>query len=180
MKLIETELPEIKIIEQNVFNDERGFFFESFNLRNFNSLMRKNYDFVQDNISFSKKGTLRGLHAQSAPFSQGKLIKVLNGGIFDVAVDIRPNSHSFGKYVSVLLTSKNFRQLWVPEGFAHGFLALEENTLIEYKTTNYYSKDNELIYKWDDPYFNINWPKLDLPFLISNKDNCAPYLTDKV
>lgn len=171
MKIINTKIPDVKIIEPKVFADERGFFFESFNLQQFESAIGYSVDFVQDNHSKSSKGVLRGLHYQSSPHAQGKLVRCVLGDVFDVAVDIRKNSITFGQWVGVHLSAENKRQLWIPEGFAHGFLTLSETAEFLYKTTHYYHKQSEGSIVWNDPQLNIQWPILDVQ--ISEKDKQA-------
>lgn len=174
MKVIDTLLPEVKIIEPTVFEDERGYFFESFNGKKFNDLVGVDVTFVQDNQSKSTKGVLRGLHYQIAPQAQGKLVRVLNGKVFDVAVDIRNSSPMFGKWVGVELSSENKRQLWIPEGFAHGFLTLSETAEIHYKTTNYYNSEKERSIRWNDPVIGIEWEN-NGNVLLSSKDKVASF-----
>jgi len=169
MKIQDSKLPEVKIIEPVIFKDDRGYFFESFNQNNFNHLLKANLSFVQDNQSYSKYGVLRGLHYQTEPFSQGKLVRVIYGEIFDVAVDIRKDSETYGRWVGEILSSNNFKQLWIPEGFAHGFLTLSNTAIVSYKTTNYYSKDHEINIRFDT--FNIDWPKLNINYILSTKDS---------
>lgn len=180
MKLTQTAIPDVVLIEPNVFADERGWFMESFNEQRFHQELIKiglptPRPFVQDNHSCSGKGVLRGLHYQLAPHAQGKLVRVTQGAAFDVAVDIRKDSPTFGKWVSAELTSKNNHMLWIPEGFAHGFLALEDNTQFLYKTTDYYACDYERSIRWDDKVINISWPNVD-SFIVSEKDKAAPNL----
>jgi len=163
MKIIRTEIPDVVIIEPTLFSDERGWFMESFNEKKFSDELRAlglpvPGHFTQDNQSCSKKGVLRGLHFQNAPYAQGKLVRVTQGLAYDVAVDIRPDSATFGMWVGVELTGLNNRQLWIPEGFAHGFVALEENTHFLYKTTGSYNRESEGAIRWDDPDLAINWP----------------------
>lgn len=179
MKLTQTSIPDVVIIEPTVYEDERGWFMESFNEKNFHQQLIAldlpvPAPFVQDNHSCSHKHVLRGLHYQEAPYAQGKLVRVTQGAAFDVAVDIRPESESFGRYVSLELSASNCRILWIPEGFAHGFLALTDNTHFLYKTTNYYSKTHERSVLWCDPEININWPAGS--YLINEKDCSAPAL----
>ena len=157
MRTNQTAIPEVVILEPKVFGDDRGFFFESFNEKNFKELIGFAPKFVQDNHSRSSKGVLRGLHYQIKQ-SQGKLVRVVEGEVFDVAVDLRRSSPTFGKWVGVNLSSKNKRQLWVPEGFGHGFLVLSDVAEFLYKTTDYYSPDNERSIRWDDPDISIDWP----------------------
>lgn len=164
-------IPEVVLIKPDIFNDKRGFFYESFNSKLFNDFIGSNINFVQDNISFSSKGVVRGLHAQRSPYAQGKLVQVLNGEIFDVAVDIRADSPTFNKWVGVKLCSTEKNQLWIPEGFAHGFMALSEDVLFHYKVTNFYSKKDEIYFNWKSNEFNIQWPELDEKITTSFKDS---------
>lgn len=172
MKVIGTDIPDVKIIEPDVFTDERGWFTESWQQSKFNSLVA-NYNFVQDNHSVSSKGVLRGLHYQLPPYEQGKLVRVVKGSAFDVAVDIRPDSPTYGQHVSVVLSEQNKRMLWIPPGFAHGFVALEDDTHFLYKATNLYNKDSERAYKWSSPALSIQWPLSD-QLKINEKDAQAP------
>lgn len=172
MKVINTDIPDVKIIEPDVFTDERGWFIESWQQSKFDSLIGA-YNFVQDNHSVSSKGVLRGLHYQLPPHEQAKLVRVVKGSAFDVAVDIRPNSPTYGQHVSVVLSEQNKRMLWIPPGFAHGFVALEDDTHFLYKTTNLYNKDSERSYKWSSPELLIEWP-LSEQLQISEKDAQAP------
>jgi dTDP-4-dehydrorhamnose 3,5-epimerase len=169
-------IPEVVLFEPRVFPDARGAFFESFNARAFAAATGLDAAFVQDNHSVSQKGVLRGLHYQLAPHAQGKLVRVVRGAAFDVAVDIRRGSPSFGRWVGETLTADNRRQLWVPAGFAHGFLALEDGTEFLYKTTDFYDKASERAIRWDDPALGIDWPMRDV--LVSDKDAAAPALAD--
>ena len=174
MKVTPLKISDVKLIEPDIFQDQRGFFFESFNQKKFNQAIGEEITFVQDKHSKSKKGVLRGLHYQKSPFSQGKLIRVICGEIFDIALDIRKDSPSFGKWVSQILSAENKKQLWIPEGFAHGFLALSDGVEMIYKTTNFYSKAHEATIKYNDQQFKINWPKNTQYFLSSsdlNADN---------
>lgn len=172
MKVIDTEIADVKIIEPAVFNDERGWFTESWQQQKFSQLVA-DVSFVQDNHSVSAKGVLRGLHYQVAPYEQGKLVRVVKGRAFDVAVDIRPASPTYGKHVAIELSESNKKMLWVPPGFAHGFIALEDDTHFLYKTTNFYNKSCERSLKWSSPLLDINWPLL--PTLnINEKDDMAP------
>tara|TARA_B100000035_G_scaffold315305_1_gene335103 strand:- start:33446 stop:33970 length:525 start_codon:yes stop_codon:yes gene_type:complete len=170
MKVTPLKIPDVKLIEPDVFKDERGFFYESFNQRKFNRLIGQDITFVQDNHSKSSKGVLRGLHYQEKPFAQGKLLRVIVGEIFDVVVDIRKESSTYGQWISEIISSEKHNQIWIPEGFAHGFVALKDNTHVLYKTTNFYSKDHEKTIHWSKNEFNIIWPK-DLLFSISKKDS---------
>jgi dTDP-4-dehydrorhamnose 3,5-epimerase len=169
MKVIETLLSEVKIIEPQLFNDSRGSFHESFNQQRFDQLVQKDVRFVQDNHSVSTKGVIRGLHYQISPFAQGKLVRVVSGAVFDVAVDMRPDSMSFGKWVGVELSGDNNRQLWIPEGYAHGFQVISDSAVFLYKTTNFYSPEHERCIRWDDPTLSIDWPIKDKA-LVSVKD----------
>ena len=158
MQISETKFKDVKIFEPNILSDERGFFFESFNHNQFKNLLGNEVKFVQDNHSKSKKNVLRGLHYQLPPYAQGKLIRVISGEIFDVAVDIRKSSHSFGQWIGETLSSSNKKQLWIPEGFAHGFLILSKNAEIIYKTNNYYNSSAERQIRWNDSELSIKWP----------------------
>ena len=180
MKFIPTELTGVIIIEPDVYEDERGWFMESFNQRKFEEGLQRlglplPDPFVQDNQSSSRKGVLRGLHYQMEPIAQGKLVSVVEGAAFDVAVDIRPDSPNYGKWVGLELNAANKKMLWIPVGFAHGFLALEENTKFCYKTTNYYNKDSERSVLWCDNSLGIDWPDLG-GCLLNEKDQAAPVL----
>jgi dTDP-4-dehydrorhamnose 3,5-epimerase len=169
MKATRLEIPEVILFEPKVFGDERGFFYESFNQQKFNELSGLNVQFVQDNHSKSQKGVLRGLHYQLPPKAQGKLVRVVQGEVFDVAVDIRKDSPTFGKWVSAILSAENKQQLWIPEGFAHGFLTLSETAEFLYKTTDYYAPEMERCIVWDDKNLSIKWPILG-KLIVSEKD----------
>ena len=171
MNVIATEIPDVKIFEPKVFGDERGFFFESFNHKMFEQVIGRKLNFVQDNHSKSIKNVLRGLHYQLPPMAQGKLVRVVQGEVFDVAVDIRKSSATFGKWVGVNLSAENKRQLWIPEGFAHGFLTLSETAEFLYKTTNYYSPEHDRSIIWNDSDIGIAWPTVDV--VVSLKDQKA-------
>jgi dTDP-4-dehydrorhamnose 3,5-epimerase len=158
MIAIPTAIPDVLIIEPKVFGDDRGFFFESFNQRAFEDVLGRKVTFVQDNHSKSKKGVLRGLHYQMPPKAQGKLVRVVQGEVFDVAVDIRKSSPTFGHWVGEILSAANKRQIWIPEGFAHGFVVLSETAEFLYKTTDYYAPEYERSLLWNDPVLGINWP----------------------
>ena len=168
MKIQATKIPEVLLIEPKVFGDERGFFFESFNAREFNEAVGRDVVFVQDNHSCSTKNVLRGLHYQVQQ-TQGKLVRVAEGEVFDVAVDLRRSSPTFGQWVGDTLSAENKKQLWVPEGFAHGFLVLSEKAEFLYKTTDYYAPEHERCIAWDDATLNIDWRLAGLPEL-SKKD----------
>lgn len=170
-------IPDVILLEPKVFRDERGYFFESFNQKVFNDLIGEEITFVQDNQSRSAKNVLRGLHYQTEQL-QGKLIRVIEGEIFDVAVDLRPSSPSFGKWVSVVLSSTNKHQLWVPAGFAHGYLVLSETAEVFYKTTDYYSPTSEKIILWSDPQLSIDWPINHFVPITSEKDKRGVLLKD--
>jgi dTDP-4-dehydrorhamnose 3,5-epimerase len=161
-------IPEVVLLEPKVFGDERGFFFESYNKRTLESLLKRELNFVQDNHSLSAKNVLRGLHYQIKQ-PQGKLVRVIQGEIFDVAVDLRRTSQSFGHWVGETLSSTNKRQLWVPEGFAHGFLVLSETAEVLYKTTDYYAPEQERVVLWSDPNIGIDWPIETKP-IVAKKD----------
>ena len=176
MKVIPTRLAEVLILEPRVFGDERGFFYESFNARAFEEATGVRRDFVQDNHSRSARGVLRGLHYQIEQ-PQGKLVRVVAGEVLDVAVDIRRGSPGFGQWVGVRLSAENKRQLWVPEGFAHGFVVLSEHAEFLYKTTDYYAPAHERCIRWDDPELAIDWQFDGVPQL-SAKDQAAPVLRD--
>ena len=158
MKVTPLKIPDVKLIEPDVFEDERGFFFESFNQQKFNEAIGQDVTFVQDNHSKSSKGVLRGLHYQEAPFEQGKLVRVIAGEVFDVAVDIRKGSPTYGQWVSEILSAENKKQLWIPEGFAHGFLTISSEAEFIYKTTSFYSKIHEVTINYLNNSFDIKWP----------------------
>lgn len=169
MNFIETPIKGLLIIEPKVWRDERGYFFESFNQKTFTEA-GINLDFVQDNQSFSQKGALRGLHAQANPFAQGKLVRVIQGRVLDVAVDIRTNSPTYGQHFSMELSAENFKMFWVPPGFLHGFATLEDETIFTYKVTSLYDKNSELGVMWDDADLNINWGISPEEAIVSEKD----------
>jgi dTDP-4-dehydrorhamnose 3,5-epimerase len=174
MKVTPLSIPDVLLIEPQVFGDDRGFFYESFNQNKFEDAIGKKINFVQDNHSKSIKGVLRGLHYQLTPKAQGKLVRVIQGEVFDVAVDLRQSSPTFGKWVGEILSADNKRQMWIPEGFAHGFLTLSDTAEFLYKTTDFYSPEHERSIIWNDPNINIVWP-LEQVFL-SNKDSKALFL----
>lgn len=171
MQAINTKLPGVLILEPRVFGDDRGFFFESFNARAFAEATGMQCEFVQDNHSRSQRGVLRGLHYQVQQ-AQGKLVRVSAGEVYDVTVDLRRNSPTFGKWVGTLLSAENKRQLWIPAGFAHGFLVLSEFAEFLYKTTDYYAPEHERCIRWDDPSLAIDWP-LDGAPQLSAKDQAG-------
>lgn len=172
MKATPLAIPDVLLIEPKVFGDDRGFFYESFNQRAFAEATGLDLCFVQDNHSKSARNVLRGLHYQLPPREQGKLVRVVAGEVFDVAVDIRKESPTFGRWVGVVLSAQNRRQLWVPPGFAHGFLVLSESTEFLYKTTDYYAPEYECGIAWNDPLLAIDWP-LQMAPILSPKDAAA-------
>ncbi|WP_345864867.1 dTDP-4-dehydrorhamnose 3,5-epimerase [Shewanella algae] len=179
MKVIDTKISDVKIIEPTVFGDERGFFMETWNQKRFEDLVTgKPTKFVQDNHSKSKKGILRGLHYQTEN-TQGKLVRVVYGEVFDVAVDIRKNSPTFGQWVGEYLSADNKRQLWIPEGFAHGFYVTSEEAEFVYKCTNFYHPNSEISIAWDDADIDIIWP-VNISPILSEKDKVAISLSESV
>ena len=176
MKITPTALPEVLLIEPRVFGDARGFFLESWNQQAFDAAVGREVRFVQDNQSRSGRGVLRCLHYQRAPHAQGKLVRVSLGRVFDVAVDLRRDSPRFGHWTGTELSSDNHRQLWIPPGFAHGFLVLSETADFLYKTTDYYAPASEAGLAWDDPTVGIAWPLDGLTPLLADKDRQAPSL----
>jgi dTDP-4-dehydrorhamnose 3,5-epimerase len=177
MKFIKTEIPEVVIVEPKVFGDERGYFMETFRQDLFEKNIRE-INFIQDNESKSKRGVLRGLHYQLPPFAQSKLVRVIKGSVIDVAVDIRKGSPTFGKYVAVELSEGNKRQLFIPRGFAHGFLVTSDEAVFTYKVDNCYSPECDRSIRFDDPDININWNFSKDEILVSDKDKNAPFLKD--
>ena len=171
MKVTRLSIPDVLLIEPQVFGDDRGFFYESFNQNKFEAALGHKINFVQDNHSKSVKGVLRGLHYQLPPKAQGKIVRVTQGEVFDVAVDIRKSSPTFGKWVGEILSADNKKQIWIPEGFAHGFLTLSDTAEFLYKTTNFYSKDHERAIRWNDETIRIDWPMKEVS--LSSKDNAA-------
>jgi dTDP-4-dehydrorhamnose 3,5-epimerase len=176
MKVVKTEIPEVVILEPKVFGDERGFFLESFNQQRFNEVVGQQLSFVQDNHSCSAKGVLRGLHYQIQN-PQGKLVRVVSGKIFDVAVDVRRGSPTFGKWVGDVISATDKKQIWVPAGFAHGFLVMSETAEVLYKTTDYYYPEHERSIAWNDPTLKIEWP-IEAPPILSAKDAKASSFLD--
>jgi dTDP-4-dehydrorhamnose 3,5-epimerase len=178
MNIIETPLAGLLVLEPKIFRDARGWFSESFNQQVFNTAVGNNpatntpYEFVQDNHSFSHQGVLRGLHYQCPPFAQGKLVRVIQGTVWDVTVDIRRSSATFGQWYGIELSAENNKQLWIPPGFAHGFITLSESAQFLYKTTALYNKDSESTIVWNDADINIVWPKLNI-MLVNEKDTNA-------
>jgi dTDP-4-dehydrorhamnose 3,5-epimerase len=171
MEVVKTAIPDILLIKPSVFNDTRGFFMESFNQLKWSEATRLDTYFVQDNHSCSARGVVRGFHCQMENV-QAKLVRVVVGSIFDVALDLRKSSPTFGQYVSAVLSAENRHQLWIPEGFSHAFMALEDNSEVIYKTTNYYHPESEQSIKWDDPNIDVQWPDPGAPVL-SDKDSSA-------
>ena len=178
MQAIRQSIPDVVLIEPKVFGDSRGFFYESFNQQAFRAATGVLCDFVQDNHSRSSQGVLRGLHYQLPPRAQGKLVRVVRGAVFDVAVDIRKDSPTFGQWVGALLTEDNHRELWVPPGLAHGFLVLSESADVLYKTTDYYSPEHERCIRWDDPQLAIAWPSVEAAIQLSAKDQAGRWLAE--
>jgi dTDP-4-dehydrorhamnose 3,5-epimerase len=176
MKVIATSIPDVLLIESTVLSDERGFFFESFNEKRFAEVTGETIKFVQDNHSKSARGVLRGLHYQIQQ-SQGKLVRVISGEVFDVAVDIRKSSPTFGQWVGAVLSAENKRQMWIPEGFAHGFVVTSDSAEFLYKTTDYWAPEHERCITWNDPSIAIDWPINGMPTL-SAKDQKGVLLAD--
>lgn len=177
MQAVRLAIPDVVLLTPKVFGDDRGFFYESFNARAFEAATGLNPDFVQDNHSRSVKGVLRGLHYQLAPHAQGKLVRVVQGEVFDVAVDIRRASPTFGQWVGAVLSAENKNQLWIPPGFAHGFVTLSDTAEFLYKTTDVYSPECERCIAWDDPTLAIEWP-INYTLSLSGKDQLGVALTD--
>ncbi len=176
MKVTTTAIDGVLILEPKVFGDERGFFLESFNQQAFNQAAGQDISFVQDNHSRSARGVLRGLHGQRAPHAQGKLVRVTQGSVFDVAVDVRVGSPTCGQWVGVELSGSNHKQLWIPPGLAHGFLVISDSADFLYKTTAYYRPEAEFAIRWDDPRLAIAWPLNGITPALSAKDAAAPLL----
>lgn len=174
MKVVPTAIPEIKLFKPTIHRDVRGLFVESFRQDLFNQATSTNYEFIQDNHSRSSKGVLRGLHYQLPPHAQGKLVRVISGAVFDVAVDVRRSSPTFGQWVGVELSAENHHQLWIPPGFAHGFVVLSDTADFVYKTTAYYAPESDRGLLWSDPDIAIAWPQLDIAFSLSEKDRNQP------
>ena len=174
MKITETEIQGLFVIEPEVFGDSRGYFFESFSRRKFEEATGIQVDFVQDNESKSSYGVVRGLHFQKAPYSQAKLVRVIKGRVLDVAVDLRPDSPTFGKYRAMELSEENHLQFFIPKGFAHGFSVLSEEAVLQYKCDDYYAPDHEGGIAWDDPELNIDWKIPEDKVIVSKKDTGLP------
>ena len=177
MKVFETEIAGVKILEVDVHRDARGYFAETYNAGRYAEVGISNV-FVQDNESCSQKGVVRGLHWQAAPHTQAKLVRVIQGAAWDVAVDIRKGSPTFGKHIAVTLTGENRKQLYIPRGFAHGFIVLEDNTLFSYKCDNLYCPSSDRGMRFDDPALGIEWPDIGVPLILSAKDQKHPVLAD--
>ena len=171
LQITNTSIQDVKIIEPRIFNDSRGFFYESFNQKKFNDALNKELSFVQDNHSKSSYAVLRGLHYQNEPFAQGKLVRVIAGEVYDVAVDLRVNSETYGHWIGIYLSENNKKQLWIPEGFAHGFLVTSNEAEFCYKTTNYYNPEYEKCIAFNDPTLKINWPELECDYIVNEKDS---------
>jgi dTDP-4-dehydrorhamnose 3,5-epimerase len=176
MNVVATKIPDVLLIEPKIFGDDRGFFFESFNEKQFCAALGRQISFVQDNHSKSSRGVLRGLHYQIEQ-AQGKLVRVIAGEVFDVAVDIRKNSPTFGRWVGAVLSAENKKQMWIPEGFAHGFVVTSESAEFLYKTTDYWAPAHERCIAWNDPAIGISWP-LDMSPVLSGKDQIGLRLAD--
>ena len=177
MNFVETEIKDLYIIEPKIWKDGRGYFFESYNKQSFDDV-GIHVNFVQDNQSLSQKGTLRGLHAQANPFAQGKLVRVIQGRVLDIAVDIRKGSETYGQYESVELSGENNRMLWIPPGFLHGFLTLENDTVFAYKVSGLYNKSSEFGVIWNDPELSIDWGIASDQIILSDKDQTLPLFKD--
>lgn len=173
MKATPTKIPDVWVIEPRVYGDERGFFYESFNEIAFNAATGNTLPFVQDNHSKSTKGVLRGLHYQIQPKAQGKLVRVVQGAVYDVAVDIRKGSPTYGQWVAEILSAENKKQLWIPPGFAHGFFTLSETAEFLYKTTEYWSPEHERAIIWNDETLNIEWPLNEMQPMLAPKDSAG-------
>lgn len=180
MRVTDTHIPSVKLIEPTVFEDDRGFFFESFNHKKFEEAIGRSVTFVQDNHSRSYRSVLRGLHYQVPPHAQGKLVRVVQGEVFDVAVDIRKSSPTFGQWVGEILSATNKKQLWIPVGFAHGFLTLSDTAEFLYKTTDYYSPASERSIRWDDVSIGVKWPDNTLPSLTHKDRTAADFLNVEI
>ena len=176
MKISNTELDGLLVIEPNVYSDERGYFFENYHALRYQ--LPYAGQFVQDNEAKSNKGVLRGLHFQNGIYAQGKLVRVVTGSVYDVAVDVRADSPTFGLWYGILLSGENKKQLWIPRGFAHGYLVLEDDTIFSYKCDNYYHKLAEQGIRFDDPALTISWPSVGEPFIISEKDRSLGSISD--
>lgn len=177
MDILKTDIAGVIVIEPQIYRDKRGYFYESFSEKEFTAKVGMIH-FVQDNESKSSYGVLRGLHFQKPPFAQSKLVRVICGSVLDVAVDIRKDSPTFGKYVAIELTGENHRQLFIPKGFAHGFIVLSDEVIFQYKCDNFYAPESEGAIAWDDPKLNINWQIPINKIILSEKDKHHPYIDD--
>ena len=180
MKAIETKLKGCFVIEPKVFQDKRGYFLESYNQKVFNKAIGQDINFIQDNESFSSKGVLRGLHYQTGEHAQAKLVRVIQGEVLDIAVDVRQTSPTFGQHISIILSEDNKKQLFVPRGFAHGFIVLSNNVLFSYKCDNFYNKESEAGIIYNDKSLNIDWKLNEDDFIISEKDLILPELENAI
>ncbi|MBP3440231.1 MAG: dTDP-4-dehydrorhamnose 3,5-epimerase [Tidjanibacter sp.] len=178
MNVLRTDIEGVLIIEPTIHGDSRGYFMESFSQRDFAAQTGVEVRFVQDNESRSRRGVLRGLHFQREPHAQAKLVRVVSGRVLDVAVDIRPESPTFGKYVAVELSGTNHRQLFIPKGFAHGYVVLEDDTVFQYKCDEYYHPESEGGIAWNDPQIGIEWPLAESEIILSEKDSNRPTLSE--
>ena len=178
MIVYKADIEGVLIVEPRVFGDERGYFFESFSERDFAAATGLDVKFVQDNESRSRRGVLRGIHFQREPYQQAKLVRVVQGRVLDVAVDIRPESPTFGKYVATELSGENHRQMFIPKGFAHGYVVLEDDTIFQYKCDEYYHPETEGGIAWNDPQIAIQWPLPESELILSEKDKNRPLLKD--
>lgn len=178
MKLIETALEGVVIVVPDIYGDERGYFFESFNTKSFTKLLGRDIAFVQDNESLSHEGVVRGLHFQLPPHAQSKLVRVVRGSILDIAVDIRRGSPTFGKYIAVELSAENHHQLFIPRGFAHGFRVIEGDAVVQYKCDNHYAPECEGTIRWDDPTLAIDWQIEPSDAMVSARDRAAKLLAE--
>ena len=177
MRVVKTNIPDLLVLEPDVFSDTRGYFTETYNAKRYSDIGITN-NFVQDNESLSMKGVIRGLHWQASPMTQAKLVRVVRGSVLDVAVDIRKNSPTFGQHVAVELSGENHKQFFIPRGFAHGFIVLEDDTLFSYKCDNLYSPEHERGLRFDDPKLDIKWPDIGVELVLSEKDKRHPLLND--
>ncbi|MBQ5881950.1 MAG: dTDP-4-dehydrorhamnose 3,5-epimerase [Bacteroidales bacterium] len=178
MNIIETGIEGLFVVEPRIFADQRGYFFESFSEKEFRKATGVDIEFVQDNESKSSKGVLRGLHFQTGEYAQAKLVRVVSGAVQDVAVDLRKGSPTFGKYFSIILTGENKKQFFIPAGFAHGFVTLDDNTIFQYKCSQYYAPGYEGSVRWNDPDISIKWSLPESELLLSEKDRIAPFLAE--
>ena len=177
MKIDDTNLEGVRIIMPNIHKDTRGYFYESFNKIRFENITKLKFDVIQDNQSFSSQGTLRGIHFQTHPFAQAKLVRVLAGEIYDVAVDLRRESDNYCKWIGVHLSAENHKQIYIPEGFGHAFLVVSSHAIVSYKVNNDYSPEHEHCIRYDDPKINIQWPKIN--FKLSEKDSNGVFIDDQ-